>query len=179
MIFPQQILKLLRPQLENLLNWDGVFYFTVNRSEIWSSSNTTTQKTTILDGVDVFVDTLVHMNNKLYYMATLTSDNTIHNMYRYSNNGTSSNIGTTNRAINTLKVVGNNIYWTMEGSIFASDGTSIVTLKEFENGNNIYFLEDSMNSELFFTRTVYGTNPAITTLWKTDGTVGGTVNLTP
>jgi len=166
-------------QLENLLNWDGVFYFTVNRSEIWSSSNTTTQKTTILDGVDVFVDTLVHMNNKLYYMATSTSDNTIHNMYRYSNNGTSSNIGTTNRAINTLKVVGNNIYWTMEGSIFASDGTSIITLKEFENGNGIYLLEDSINDELFFTRTVYGTNPAITTLWKTDGTVGGTVNLTP
>ena len=161
--------------LDNLVNLDGVFYFSVDGSKIWKSDNLGTVKTSILDNQDVNVNAMVVNNNKLYY-TTSSNDNNIHQLFSYYN-GSSSPLGTTSRAIYTLKAVGNNIYWTMEGSIFVYNGTSIVTLKEFENGNSIYFINDTINQELFFTKTVYG-NGGGTTLWKTDGTVGGTINLT-
>ena len=162
--------------LNNLVNVDGVFYFTVDDSEIWKSDNLGTAKTGILNNKDVYVNTMVVNNSKLYYTATSTNDNSIHQLFSYYN-GSSSLLGTTSRAIYTLKAVGSNIYWTMEGSIFVYNGISIVKLKEFENGNNIHFINDTINQELFFSRTVYG-SVAETTLWKTDGTVGGTINLT-
>ena len=166
--------------LDHLVNLDGVFYFIVdvseNDSEIWKNDNSGTVKTGILDDKDVYIDTMVVNNSKLYYTATSANDNSIHKLFSY-HNGSSSLLGTTSRAIYTLKAVGNNIYWTMEGSVFVYNGTSIVTLKEFGNGNNIQFINDTINQELFFTRTVYG-SVAETTLWKTDGTLGGTINLT-
>ena len=163
--------------LDNLINCGGVLYFTVNSNEIWWSDHNTTAKSTILDGQNVSVNAMVDKNNGFYYTTTSSADNTVHGLYSYAN-GESTYSGPTNRAIYTLKAIGSNIYWSMEGSVYAYNGTSIITLKEFENENNIYFLEDSINSELFFTRTVYGAS-ATTTLWKSDGTVGGTVNLTP
>ena len=162
-------------QLDNLVNVEGVFYFSVNSSEIWKSDNSVTSKTDILDDKDVNVNAMVSNNSKLYYSATSTNDNTIHQLFSYYN-GSSSLLGKTSQAIYSLRAVGNNIYWTTEGSVFVYNGTSIVKLKEFENGNFIYFRDDTINQELFFSRTVYG-NGGGTTFWKTDGTVGGTINL--
>jgi len=94
-------------------------------------------------------------------------------------NGSISSLGTTQREIYTFKVVGDNIYWVINNVLYVYNGTDIVELKTIDNGDGINLLEDSINGELFFITTHYDNGSAITKLWKTDGTVNGTMELLP
>ena len=163
--------------LSNLTALNGLFYFVVNYNEIWLSSDSETKNSALISGEDNFVGSMALMGDSLYYAMTI--DNSTHKLFKLKD-GVSTEITSSEPLdeIYELKVVGEYIYWiNSNASLYASDGTSIIVLKEeTEKGYGIQFIEDSINSELFFLRTEYGDNPT-TTLWRSNGTVGGTVNL--
>ena len=163
----------LDAQLSQLTTLDGIFYFVVNYSEIWQSNSQETKKSTFIKEKDVNVNAMVSTGEILYYAITTSSGE--YQLFGVKQ-GASYFIKKSTYAIYSLKAVGSYVYWVNSATLFSLKGKKVVELKSFENGNRVTLLEDSINSNLFFTRTIYGANGE-TTLWKSDGTGGGTINL--